>query len=50
MLTLEECRKYLGNTAISDQELEQLRNSLYLITDLIISQTVEGNGENRSNN
>lgn len=50
MLTIEQCREIIGNSAISDSELEKLRNSLYSIAGLIIDQTVPPNEENRLNN
>ena len=50
MLAIQKCREIIGTTAISDSELEQLRNALYSIAGLIIDQTVEGNEENRINN
>lgn len=50
MLSIEECRQYLGNTRVSDKEVEQLRNSLYSIAGLIIDQTVSEYEENRFDN
>ena len=50
MLSINECRKYLGNTDISDKEVEQLRNALYSIAGLIIDHTVSENEENNSDN
>ena len=50
MLSIEECRKYLGNSQVSDKEVEQLRNALYSIAGLIIDHTVAGNEENNSDN
>ena len=49
MLTLEQCREIIGNSAVSDRELEQLRNSLYSIADLIIKRTVGEDAEESSN-
>lgn len=49
MLTLEQCREIIGNSAITDKELEQLRNALYSIADLIIKRTVGEDGKESSN-
>ena len=31
MLSLEECRKHLGDTKMSDKEIEELRDSLRVL-------------------
>ena len=49
MLSIQQCREIIGNSAITDKELEQLRNSLYSIADLIIKHTVGEDAEENSN-
>jgi len=36
MLTIEECRKYLGKTELSDSEVVALRDALSLVVDKIL--------------
>lgn len=31
MLSIAECKKYLGDKDLSDKEVEELRNSLYFV-------------------
>jgi hypothetical protein len=50
MLSIEQCRRIMGNIALTDSELEKLRNSLYIIAGLIIDETVSGYEENRGEN
>jgi len=33
MLTVEQCRKILGTTELTDQEIEEIRNGLYLLCE-----------------
>lgn len=35
MLTIEECKQYLGKTNLSDKEIEDLRDALTLIVDKV---------------
>ena len=41
LITLEECRKIIGNVNISDNELELIRNNLIGIVDSMISSYLD---------
>lgn len=43
MLSLEECKEYLGDTSLSDEQIEELRDALYEWVEAIIEK-------NRSDN
>lgn len=36
MLTIEECRSYLGGIELSDEQIEDLRGVLYLISSEVL--------------
>ena len=38
-LTIEECRKYLKDAKISDEEIIQIRDFCYEFSDIIISSS-----------
>lgn len=40
MLSLDQCRKYVGNQ-ISDKQLEQFRNALYKFVDPIVDRYLD---------
>lgn len=37
MLTVEQCRTYLKNTALTDEQVEQLRDALYAVTQTVLA-------------
>ena len=37
MLTVEQCRTYLKNTALTDEQIEQLRDALYAVTQTALA-------------
>jgi hypothetical protein len=37
MLTVEQCRTYLTDTALTDAQVEQLRDALYAIAQTVLS-------------
>jgi hypothetical protein len=41
MLSIEETKKLLGNTNISDEEAEKIRNKCYVLTDIVIETLLE---------
>lgn len=55
LLPIEECRKYLKNYSLSDQEIEAIRDNLFGIVESIISMYLDdfakdGNSIQKSNN
>lgn len=38
MLTVEQCRKILGKTKLSNQEIEEIRNGLYQLSEEITNK------------
>ncbi len=50
MLSIEECRKYLGKDDLTDKEVEQLRNSLYLMIGSAVDHHLEKTNEKNNNN
>lgn len=38
MFTPEECKKYLNNTELSDNQIEILHNSLCMLIDQVLDQ------------
>ncbi len=48
MISLEKCKKYLNDNSYTDEELEEIRSSLYQVAELLIDKFTEGkNNENR---
>ena len=41
MLSVQECRKYLGNLDLTDQQVVELRDSLCFIINNILDNTYE---------
>ncbi|TSC59958.1 MAG: hypothetical protein Greene041662_343 [Candidatus Peregrinibacteria bacterium Greene0416_62] len=37
MLTIEQCRTYLKETALTDEQVERLRDSLYAVTQTVLA-------------
>lgn len=37
MLTVEQCRTYLTDTALTDEQVEQLRDALYAVTQGVLA-------------
>ena len=36
MLTIAECRAYINDTPITDQEVEKVRNNLYVLARIVL--------------
>lgn len=36
MLTVDECKKLLGDTKLTDRQIEELRNNLYAVAQNIL--------------
>ena len=45
MLSIQECKKHLGNLDLSDKEVEELRNSMYLVIGGILDDYYKNNYE-----
>lgn len=41
MLTVEECRKYLKNSDLKDEEIVAVRNFLYALSERVIKTGVQ---------
>lgn len=37
MLTVEQCRAYLTDTALTDEQVEQLRDALYAVAQIVLA-------------
>lgn len=37
MLTIEQCRTYLTDTAMTDEQVEQLRDALYAASQIVLA-------------
>ncbi|MEI8229739.1 MAG: hypothetical protein WCG83_01215 [Candidatus Peregrinibacteria bacterium] len=37
MLTIDECRAYLKDLALTDEQVEQLRDALYAVTQAVLN-------------
>ena len=46
MLTIEKCKKYLKNRVLSDKEIEEIRDYLYLIARQTIKEHIEAHKVN----
>jgi hypothetical protein len=45
MITLEECREILGgDSALTDSQLEELRDQLYRLAEIVVALTLEAHG------
>jgi len=40
VLSVEDCRKYLGNTSLSDKQVEELCNALYSIVENLLDEYI----------
>lgn len=53
MLTIDECRKILGDADLTDEQIEEMRNSLYCLSEHFINkylkEMAEGKCELNSN-
>lgn len=45
MLSIENCKKYLAGLNLTDKEVEELRNSLYLVIGNILDDYYQNNNE-----
>ena len=45
MLTVEQCRQYIPNRQLTDEQVEELRDSLYLVVGEILDQLYENDHE-----
>ncbi len=41
MLSVEKCKKYLDGNSFTDEEIEEIRNSLYQAAELLIDKFIE---------
>jgi hypothetical protein len=41
MLDLEQCRQVLGETLLSDEQVESLRNSLYALVENVLDNYLD---------
>jgi len=41
MLSVEKCKEYLSDNAYTDDEIEEIRNSLYQAAELLIDKFLE---------
>ncbi len=41
MLSVEECKKYLRNGNYTDEQVEQIRQGLYQLADLFITEYIK---------
>ena len=46
MLTIEECRKYLKDFNLTDNEVEEIRNSLHSISEKLLNKHFEDESPN----
>jgi hypothetical protein len=49
MLSIQECKIYLAEYNLPDEEIERIRNSLYLIIGKHLDSYLETNDQNKSN-
>ncbi|MFH1694210.1 MAG: hypothetical protein ABH880_00440 [Patescibacteria group bacterium] len=42
MLSIEECNKYLGDVELTDEQVESLRDSLYVLVEKILDSHING--------
>lgn len=40
MLNVEDCRKYLGKTSLSDKQVEELRGALYALVENMLDDYI----------
>lgn len=45
MLTVEECRKYLKNPSLKDEEIITVRNFLYALSERVIRTGIQKNDQ-----
>ena len=41
MLTVERCKKYLKGSNYTDKEIEEIRNSLYQVAEILTEQYIK---------
>ena len=41
MLSIQQCRKYLDNCPYTEKEIENVRDSLYQIAELLVNKYIE---------
>jgi len=46
MLSVEKCKEYLSDNYNTDDEIEEIRNSLYQAAELLIDKFVEDKKDN----
>lgn len=46
MLTIEECKKYLQKYNLSNQQIEEIRNTLYCMAENIIEDYIKRKTDN----
>lgn len=42
MLTVEECRQHLRDISLTDEEIERIRDCLYLISEKVLDKYFDG--------
>jgi hypothetical protein len=46
MLSVEKCKKYLGENYCTEDEIKEIRNSLYQAAELLIDKFVDDKKDN----
>jgi hypothetical protein len=47
MLSVEECRKYLKEADYTQKQIEEMRDSLYQLAELLVTEYVKKMGVNK---
>ncbi len=42
MIPIKECKEYLADVAISDEEVEMFRDALYSLAEVVLDEHYEG--------
>ncbi len=45
MLSVEQCKKYLPVGKYTDEEIEQMRDNLYQLADILVEEYLKNKGE-----
>jgi hypothetical protein len=40
MLSVEDCRKYLGNTSLSDKQVEEFRDAIFALVENMVDEYI----------
>lgn len=41
MITIEECKKHMGNLNLTDKQVEEVRNALYAVVEQAMDYTIQ---------